>query len=118
MTKILVIAKKKRYNKMICALLNDNGFYTDSCFYADRAYEFLKNNAYSLIIYDIFLPSIDGMDFIEHIKNINKNIPVLFISSLEDINSREIKCSLYDYILTPAKPKELICKITKMLKNI
>ncbi len=78
------------------------------------------NNNIDLVITDINMPKMNGLDMIQKIKEINKNIPILIISAHNETQylMSSIKSDVYDYILKPIQTVEFINIISKILDNI
>ena len=55
---------------------------------ANEAYDEMYNNLYELIISDIMMPEIDGFEFAETVRQVNKQIPILFMSAKDDLPSK------------------------------
>lgn len=68
-----------------------------------EALEFLKNNEVTLILLDIFMPIIDGMELLKQIRTIGHNIDIIMITAAR--NSANIQSSLrqgvVDYLIKP-----------------
>lgn len=62
-----------------------------------------KKNRFDLIICDIFLPNISGIEFAQEIRKINKDIDFIFISSSSDINDfkKVIQIQALDFLIKP-----------------
>ena len=84
MVHILVLEDDARLNQAVCTYLNDSGFAAKGCLSADSAYEEMYNNLYQLIVSDIMLPGVDGFEFAETVRRVNKTIPILFMSARDD----------------------------------
>ncbi len=81
MVPILVVEDDAHLNKIVCTYLNDSGFQAKGCLNANDAYDAMYNNLYELIISDIMMPEIDGFEFAKTVRQVNKNIPILFVSA-------------------------------------
>ena len=90
MVRILVLEDDANLNRMVCTFLNDSGFETTGCLHANDAYDEMYNSLYDLIISDIMLPDIDGFEFAETVRKVNKTIPILFMSAKDDVTERLI----------------------------
>lgn len=89
MINILVVEDDQELNKIVCAYLNRNGLNAKGCLNAEQAYEEMYNNMFELIISDIMMPRIDGFEFIRIIREVNRGIPILFMSAREDLSSKQ-----------------------------
>jgi len=79
MITILVVGDDKKLNQVVCTYLNDSGFLAKGCLNANEAYDEMYNNLYELIISDIMMPEIDGFEFAQTVRQVNKTIPILFM---------------------------------------
>lgn len=70
-----------------------------------------------LIITDIYLPGLTGLDFVKVIRAKNKNIPFIVVTgSIDDENEKlSIRLKVSEYIQKPVDPEQLILKIKSLL---
>lgn len=119
MFKILVLEDNAQLNKTICDYLNRSGYKTVRCLDSTEAYNIIYGNDFDLIVSDIMMPGIDGFDFAKSIRNYNENIPILFISALEDISSKKkaYGIGVDDYLTKPFSLEELRLKVGALLRR-
>ena len=119
MINILVLEDDIKLNQTVCTYLNDSGFHAKGCFSANDAYEEMYNNLYQLIISDIMMPEIDGFEFAENVRRVNKHIPILFISAKDDLPSKQkgFKLGIDDYMVKPIELDELLLRIRALLRR-
>ena len=89
MIRILVLEDDARLNRTVCTYLNDSGFQAKGCLDATSAYDELYNSLYDLIISDIMMPGVDGFEFAENVRRVNRHIPILFMSARDDLPSKQ-----------------------------
>ncbi len=89
MTRVLIVEDDDLLNKTITKYLSNNGFGVVSCFGADEAYNKICEGVFDIIISDIMMPRIDGFEFLEAVRDINTEIPVIFMSANDDINFKQ-----------------------------
>ena len=63
MVKVLVVEDDQNFNRIVCNYLNTNNFRATGCISAQEAYETLYNELFDLIITDVMMPDIDGIEF-------------------------------------------------------
>lgn len=80
MFQILVVEDDKELNRTVCSFLNHMGYQSTGCLDANEAYDALCDTLFNLIISDIMLPGMDGFEFAQSIRDINKEIPILFMT--------------------------------------
>ncbi len=119
MAKILVVEDDIKLNQVVCTYLNDSGFQTKGCLNANDAYDEMYNNLYDLIISDIMMPVVDGFEFAETIRRINKHIPILFMSAREDLTSKQkgFLIGIDDYMVKPVELGELLLRVRALLRR-
>lgn len=119
MVHILVVDDDKNLNQTVCTYLNDCGFDAKGVFSANEAYDVLYNNLYDLIISDIMMPQIDGFEFAEAVRQVNRNIPILFMSAKDDISSKRkgFLLGIDDYMVKPVELAELEMRVRALLRR-
>lgn len=119
MIRILVLEDDVRLNQTVCTYLNDSGFHAKGCLNANEAYDEMYNNLYELIISDIMMPDIDGFEFAETVRGINKHIPILFMSARDDLPSKQrgFRLGIDDYMVKPVILEELLMRVQALLRR-
>ena len=105
MVNILVVEDDIKLNQIVCAQLEKNGYSVSGCNTPEEAYDVMYKSFYDMIISDIMLPKTDGFEFLENVRKINKNIPLLCFGIIDlkyiDIcieNNITITVSNIDYL--------------------
>lgn len=119
MIHILVVDDDKNLNQTVCTYLNDCGFETKGVLSANEAYDEMYNNLYELIISDIMMPEIDGFEFAETVRQVNKQIPILFMSAKDDLPSKRkgFLVGIDDYMVKPVELAELEMRVRALLRR-
>lgn len=119
MVHILVLEDDARLNQAVCTYLNDSGFAAKGCLSADSAYEEMYNNLYQLIVSDIMLPGVDGFEFAETVRRVNKTIPILFMSARDDLPAKQrgFQLGIDDYMVKPIELDELLLRVRALLRR-
>lgn len=119
MFKILVVEDDKDLNRAICLFLNQNGYEARSCFNAMDAYDAIYDTIFDIIISDIMMPEIDGFEFVKTIRDINDNIPILFMTAKDDLMSKQkgFHIGIDDYMVKPIDFDELLLRIGALLRR-
>ena len=79
----------------------------------------MYNNLYDLIISDIMMPDIDGFEFAENVRRVNKHIPILFMSAKDDLPSKQkgFQLGIDDYMVKPVQLDELLLRVRALLRR-
>ncbi|MBR1555518.1 MAG: response regulator transcription factor [Oscillospiraceae bacterium] len=119
MFKILLVEDDKELNKTVCTYLNNNGYETTGCLNANDAYNIMYNNLFDLIISDIMMPVIDGFEFAQTVRELNQEIPILFMTAKDDFMSKKkgYRIGIDDYLVKPVDLEELVLKIGALLRR-
>ena len=64
--RVLVAEDEKRLNKIICEALEDEGYSVDACFDGMQALEYARSAEYDVMIMDIMMPRMSGLDALDH----------------------------------------------------
>lgn len=119
MVHILVVDDDKKLNKTVCTWLNDCGFVTKGVFNASDAFDEMYNSLYDLIVSDIMMPETDGFEFAKSVREVNGHIPILFMSSKDDIGSKQrgFQIGIDDYMVKPIELAELEMRVRALLRR-
>lgn len=119
MIKILVVEDDTDLNKTVCAFLIRHSYTARGALDAQAAYDRLYEDQFDLIISDIMMPGIDGFEFAETVRKLNTNIPIMFMTARDDIESMQIgfKIGIDDYMVKPINLDEMILRIQALLRR-
>lgn len=119
MINILVVEDDVELNRIVCTYLNDSGFQAKGCLNANDAYGEMYNAIYELIISDIMMPEIDGFELARTVRQINKTIPILFMSAKDDLSSKQkgFQLGIDDYMIKPIELGELLLRVRALLRR-
>ncbi len=95
--------------------------YNVDCFYSgDSALDAAMNSSYDMLILDINVPEIDGLEILEYLREIKNRTPVIFITSLKDYKylQRAFELGAQDYLKKPFELEELKIRIEHHLNRI
>lgn len=119
MINILVVEDDTKFNRIICAFLNNSGYKAIGCGNADEAYDVMLHEHISLIVSDIMMPKTDGYEFAFEIRKQDKKVPILFMTARDDIASKKkgFNIGIDDYMVKPVDMDELILRISALLRR-
>jgi DNA-binding response OmpR family regulator len=83
------------------------------------AYDVMYGSNFDIIISDIMMPKIDGFEFAETVRSLDKEIPVLFMTAKDDILSKQrgYRLGIDDYLVKPVDLEELVLKIGAIMRR-
>lgn len=119
MFKILVVEDDKDLNKTVCSFLNHSGYSAIGCLSANDAYDVLADNIIDLIVSDIMMRGGDGFEFASNVRELNEEIPILFMTAKDDIVSKQkaFRIGVDDYMVKPIDFDELFLRIGALLRR-
>ncbi len=119
MTKILVAEDDPALNKLICSYLADNGYESISCRDGKEALEAMEQQQVDMIISDIMMPQTDGWELAKTVRLADKNIPILFMTALDDKPSKQYgyKIGIDDYVVKPFDAEILMLRVGALLRR-
>lgn len=119
MFKILVVEDDKDLNRTVCSFLNQSGYEATGCLGANVAYDEMYENVYDLIVSDIMMPGIDGFEFAKNVRELNENIPILFMTARDDFTAKQrgYCVGVDDYMVKPIDLDELFLRVGALLRR-
>lgn len=120
--KILVIDDEGMITKTVGNLLRREGYGVEVCNSGLQAQEKTQNKDFDLIVADIRMPSMDGLETIKNIKHNLKtrnkpDIPIIFITGYADSDAH-IKAEKFGKVIfKPFDMKEFLAEVAKFLKK-
>ncbi len=119
MFKILVIEDDKELNRTVCSFLNHSGYEATGCLSVNEGYDALYGSMFDLIVSDIMMPGIDGFEFASTVRELNEDIPILFMTARDDMASKQrgFRIGVDDYMVKPIDLDELFLRIGALLRR-
>ena len=119
MIRILVVDDDPKLTQAACTYLNDSGYEAKGCLSAEAAYDAMYSQLYDLIISDIMMPGTDGFAFAETVRGLNRTIPILFVSSRDDLQAKQkgFDLGIDDYMVKPIDFSELLMRVRALLRR-
>ena len=116
--KILVVEDDCTASELFLAFLTRSGFNTKATDSAEEAIKILRNEDMNIILTDIKLPGMDGIQFTKKIrKKCNTDVIVMTGYSAEYTYEDAIKSGASDLIFKPVKLNELLLRINRVIRE-
>lgn len=101
--------------------LQKSGYLVDVVVNGKEVKEYLKSNTPDLIVSDIMMPYMSGIELIDYVRNtLNSMLPIIIISSAGNeenvLNAFEMGAN--DFLSKPVSPPELLIRVARVLKRI
>ena len=131
MASILIIDDERAIRNVLKDILNNEGYTTEEAIDGEEGLNKFKQTNFDLVLCDIKMPKIDGIEFLQKAKEINADVPIIIISGHGNIETAvdAVKKGAFDYIAKPpdlnrllitirnAMDKNTLVKETKVLKK-
>lgn len=116
---VLVVEDDVQFNRIICSYLSDLGYSVVGCYGVREALKEMEKMSFDIIVSDIMMKDIDGFEFAEQVKKLDKEIPFLFLTARDDIQSKEkgYRLGIDDYIVKPIEMREIHLRLEAILRR-
>jgi len=117
--KILVADDEPSHRQMIEAVLAAEGYEVTQAEDGQAAISAIEDRFYDLVIMDIRMPNVDGIQALQKIKQISPDIPVIIMTAYASVGTAvdALKSSAYDYLIKPLDIEELKILVAKALHH-
>ena len=120
-SRILVVDDNESNRDLLCRRVNKEGHHTDNAEDGYRALKMLDEAAYDLVLLDLLMPGISGIEVLNRMKAKPEwaDIPVIMVSALDEIDgvARCIEAGADDYLSKPVHPILLSARINASLER-
>jgi DNA-binding NtrC family response regulator len=117
--RILIVDDERQLARSLKEYFEPDGIEADIAFDGRTGRQKLEEEAYDLLVSDLRMPGLDGMQLLHWVKEEGPNIPVIMISAHGEIRDavEAMKTGAYDYLVKPFDPDELLIRIRKAVEN-
>ncbi|MBW2239819.1 MAG: sigma-54-dependent Fis family transcriptional regulator [Deltaproteobacteria bacterium] len=117
METILIVDDEKNYPRILSAVLEEEGFETFCANSGYEALEILKNIDVDLVLTDMKMPKMDGIELLGKIKEKDKDLPVIMMTAHGTVDKavEAMQKGAYSYILKPFDNNRLILYVNKAI---
>lgn len=117
--RILVVEDERDLNSIIVKRLNKAGYSVDSCYDGEEALDYMKIGEYDVILLDIMLPKLNGLDVVRTLRKNRDKTPVLLLTAKDGIEDRVmgLDSGADDYLVKPFAFEELLARIRVLTRR-
>ncbi len=117
--KLLLVEDSQQLNKALSAVLKRNNYIVDSAFDGEEALEFIQDYTYDLIILDIMLPKINGLEVLKNVREKGIKTPIIMLTAKATTEDKITGLDLGadDYLSKPFVVEELLARIRSLLRR-
>ena len=121
MSKILIIEDEAAIRRVLAKIISEENdtYYVEEAEDGLLGIEMIKNNDYDLVLCDIKMPKMDGVEVLEKAKKIKPEIPIVMISGHGDLDTavNTMRLGAFDYISKPPDLNRLLNTVRNALDN-
>lgn len=119
MKKILIVDDDHNVRTTLSDLLEEVGYQTHGVSSGEKAIEAVSNAEFDIILLDVIMQGMDGIDTLSELKKFKPKIPVIMITAFPSTDSAvdAVKKGASDYITKPFKLNELVFKINRSVEQ-
>ena len=116
---ILIVDDDTRILDLLKRFFCKNNFEVSTATSVEFAEEHLKKFNIDLIILDVMLPKINGVEFAQKITDSGSNMPIIMLTALSDQQNRikAMAAGASEYISKPFEPAQLLSKVSHLINN-
>lgn len=117
--KILVVEDDAKISAFISKGLKESGYFTDVAFDGVEALENVEVKNYDLIVLDIMMPKMNGIEFLKEIRQKGMNTPVIILSAKRTVEEKVegLQHGADDYVVKPFAFSELLARVQVLLRR-
>lgn len=119
MSKVLVVDDEKSIVTLLTVNIEKAGFQTDTAYDGIEAIKKVEANVYDLIVLDIMLPKMDGMEVCTYLRKNEIETPILMLTAKNEEGEKiqGLERGADDYMTKPFSPKEVVARIKAILRR-
>jgi len=116
---ILIVEDDVRVAQLISRVLQDNEYQPTIAYDGKYAMELIQSKDFDLIITDIILPELNGVELCKKVRIIKPHIPIIMLTALGTTNHKVegLDAGADDYMVKPFEMKELLARVRAVLKR-
>ena len=116
---ILVVDDEPNYLIILAEILRDEGFEVFTAQNGEKALEIARTTDLDLVLTDMQMPVMGGMELLRQVKTINRNLPVIMLTAYGEVEKAvaAMREGAFNYLTKPFKNDELIANITKAVEH-
>jgi two-component system response regulator AtoC len=119
MERVLIVDDEEQMRELLAKVLEKNGYQVTTAGDGGQALTLLEKEPMDLVVTDVRMPGLDGMEALKAIKELNPEIVVIIMTAFGSIDQavQAVKEGAYDYINKPFKIDEMLLTIKKALEE-
>ncbi|MGB0943261.1 MAG: response regulator [Marinomonas sp.] len=119
MSKILIVEDEPKLAELLTAYLAQSGYESHHLDRGDIVIDYLKQNHVDLILLDLMLPGLDGMEICKQVR-LFSNVPIIMLTAKAEETDRllGLEMGADDYVCKPYSPREVVARVKANLRRV
>ncbi len=116
---ILVVEDEKRLANLLRRVLSEERHTVDVAYDGTSGYDLAASDTYDLVVLDLMLPGMDGLEICRQLRASNVQTPVLMLTARGAVEDRVagLKLGADDYLVKPFAMEELLARVGALLRR-
>lgn len=117
--RVLLIEDSRRLQQSIAKALRHTGYAVDTAGDGEEGLKHLQDNAYDVVILDLMLPNMDGMEVLTRLRASQNHAAVLILSAKDAVQDRVkgLQSGADDYMIKPFALEELLARVETLCRR-
>lgn len=117
--KILLVEDEKQLSEALSQILINNKYSVDAVYDGENGLEYGLTDIYDIIILDIMLPKLNGLEVLKRLRKENISTPIILLTAKDSIDDKVVGLDLGadDYLPKPFYPKELLARLRALSRR-
>ena len=117
--KILLVEDEEMLNNITAKYLRAESMTVDSCFDGQQALDYISTSSYDVIVMDIMMPVLDGIQTLKQLRADGNTTPVLLLTAKDSLQDKVsgLNTGADDYLVKPFEFEELIARIYALARR-
>jgi DNA-binding response OmpR family regulator len=120
MARVLVVDDDRTVSTVVASYLERAGHAAERVADGHSAVEAVRNSAPDLVVLDLMLPGIDGLEVCRRVRAIRPDLPMVMLTALAEPDDRiaGLELGADDYVTKPFSPRELVLRVDSVLRRV
>lgn len=117
--RILIVEDEKQLSEALGAILEKHNYIVDRVFNGEDGFDYILSNIYDLVILDIMLPLMNGLDVLKKARKEGIECPIILLTAKGEVSDKVegLDCGADDYLPKPFYTEELLARIRALSRR-
>lgn len=117
--KLLLVEDEKQLSEALTQILKKNKYLVDAVFNGEDGFDYALTDIYDVIILDIMIPKLNGLEVLKKIREENISTPVILLTAKGQVSDkvRGLDLGADDYLPKPFEPEELLARLRALCRR-